>query len=76
MLGQAGVCAAVGVGAGIGGAIAVSKLMADSLIGIRPAEPLMLGAASAALLFVAIAAAWLPAMKASRIDPAEALVAE
>jgi ABC-type lipoprotein release transport system permease subunit len=43
---------------------------------VSPADPETLAAAVAALLAIALLAAWLPAWRASRIDPASALRAE
>jgi predicted permease len=76
VLGRAGMTAGVGATGGIAGAMAVHKAMAAWLTGIGATDPLVLGAASAAILAVAAAAAWLPARRASRVDPAVALRAE
>ena len=76
VLGRATVAAGWGVAAGIAGAIALRKAMAAWLIGISPTDPVVLGATAAAIFAVALAAAWLPARRASRVDPAVALRAE
>jgi ABC-type antimicrobial peptide transport system permease subunit len=47
--------------------------VASALFGVEPRDPLALGAAVASLLTVAAAAAFLPARRASRIDPMIAL---
>jgi putative ABC transport system permease protein len=76
VLGRACSAAALGVAGGIAGAIAIRKVMAAYLIGVSPTDPWVLGITSAAIFAVAVAAAWLPARRASRVDPAEALRAE
>ncbi len=76
VLGRAGVTAGVGTAGGIAGAMAVHKAMAAWLTGVGATDPMVLGAASGVILAVAAAAAWLPARRASRVDPAVALRAE
>ena len=70
------VLALVGVGIGLVGALALSRLISSLLYGIAPHDPLTLGAVTGGLLGVAAIASWLPAMRAARIDPIEALRAE
>ena len=50
--------------------------MASLLYGVRPGDPLTFAAVAAALLLVALAASWIPARRAARIDPMQALRAE
>ncbi len=76
VLGRAATAAAFGIAAGLGGAIALRKVMAAQLVGISAADPLVLGLVAAFILAVAVVAAWVPARRASRIDPGEALRAE
>jgi putative ABC transport system permease protein len=47
--------------------------MASLLFGVKPADPLTLGAAAALLIFVAFAACYIPARRATRVDPIVAL---
>jgi len=70
------VLALIGVGIGLAGALALSRLISSLLYGIAPHDPLTLGAVTGALLGVAALASWLPAMRAARIDPIEALRSE
>jgi predicted permease len=63
----------VGIGLGIAGAFLVSRLMQQALFEVDPAEPLIYIAVSATLLLVAEFASWLPARRATRIDPVIAL---
>ena len=53
--------------------IAGSRLVQAFLFEVSPLDPLALSAAILALAGVALAAAWLPARRASRLDPLDAL---
>jgi putative ABC transport system permease protein len=66
----------VGVALGVGGALLLGRAMAGLLYGVAPADPATLIAAPLLLLLVANAAAWIPARRAARVDPAEVLRAE
>jgi predicted permease len=65
----------VGIGVAIGGAVALasSRLAASHLYGLEPSDPLTLTTAIVTLFGVALAAAFLPAQRASRMDPTAAL---
>lgn len=56
-----------------GGALAAGALIASRLYGLSPADPVTFGTAIAALGLVALLATWLPAYRASRVDPLVAL---
>jgi predicted permease len=73
VVGSAATSAACGVAGGLAGAIALRKVIATQLIGVSPADPLVLVPVALVLFVVTILAAWVPAMHASRIDPADAL---
>jgi predicted permease len=62
-----------GIALGVGGALAVSRLMQQALFEVNPADPRVYLALSFTLLLVAECAAWLPARRATRIDPVIAL---
>jgi putative ABC transport system permease protein len=64
---------AIGVGLGLGLVLASGRVLGDLLYGVRPHDPLTIGVGCAVLCAVAFAAAWVPALRASRIDPIEAL---
>ena len=59
--------------AGIGGALALTRLLASLLYGVHANDPAMIFAAVAALAIVCAVAAWIPARRASRLDPMVAL---
>jgi ABC-type antimicrobial peptide transport system permease subunit len=65
------VLAGLALGAGL--SYAASRLIASRLFGIAPQDPLTLASAMALLLSVAVSAAYLPAQRASRLDPMAAL---
>jgi predicted permease len=67
---------AVGVAAGLVGALAVSRLLASLLFGVQPMDPPTLAAVVATIALVAIVACGLPAWRASRLDPNVALRTE
>ena len=65
-----------GAAVGIAGALAGSRWLASLLFGVGPRDAATLIAAPVILLAVALGAAWLPARRASRLDPMEALRTE
>jgi ABC-type antimicrobial peptide transport system permease subunit len=65
-----------GIGAGILGSVVVARLMASMLFKLEPTDPATLVGTVAVLLGVAMAAAYLPARRASRVDPMKALRTE
>jgi putative ABC transport system permease protein len=65
--------AMVGVVAGIGAAFGLTRLIASFLFGVRPWDPVVFVAAPLILAGVALCAVWLPATRASRLDPMQAL---
>jgi predicted permease len=63
----------VGLAMGVGLAYAASRLIDSRLYGVAPQDPLTLALATGLLLLVALSAASLPALRASRLDPLAAL---
>ena len=70
------VLSGVGVVAGLVGFALVARFLRSFLFGVAPSDPLALSGASATLLAIAALASWIPARRASRVDPAGALRAE
>jgi len=68
--------AALGVAAGLVGALALTRLMAGLLYGVTPRDPGTFGIVSLVMLAIAAAASALPALRAARSDPLDALRAE
>jgi predicted permease len=65
--------ALVGVAIGTGAALALTRLMASLLFGVGAHDPLTFGAVALLLMAVAIAACYLPARRAMKVDPIVAL---
>jgi predicted permease len=65
----------LGAGAGLAGATALSGVLAGSLYHVTPKDPLALTAAPVVLLTAAALAAYIPARRSTRVDPAAALSA-
>jgi ABC-type antimicrobial peptide transport system permease subunit len=61
--------ATIGVGVGIAGALGVNRLIASVLFGVQPTDPVTLVAVITTITLVAAVACWLPAWRASRLDP-------
>jgi len=68
--------ASIGIVAGCVGAIAVGRLLASLLYGLPARDPLTLACAVGILTLVAAVACWVPARRASRVDPVAALRAQ
>jgi len=69
VVGQGIRLAAVGIGVGIVGALATSWALNTLLFGISATDPPTFATAAVALAAAALAAAYVPARRASRIDP-------
>ncbi len=63
----------VGVGIGLAVSFALTRLMQSLLFGVSPTDPATFAAVAALLLAVAMAACWIPARRAARVDPMIAL---
>jgi ABC-type antimicrobial peptide transport system permease subunit len=62
--------AVVAVAIGTVAAVAVTKLLADLLYEVSPTDPVTFVGVAVLVTTVAAAAAWIPARRATRIDPA------
>jgi putative ABC transport system permease protein len=68
--------AALGVAVGLAAAAGITRLMASLLYEVEPVDPLTYAAVAVALVGVAALASYVPARRASTVDPAESLAAE
>ena len=73
VLRQGSVPVAVGVGAGLIIAAAASRLATAFLRGVPPRDPVTYAAVAALLAAIALVATWIPARRAARLDPIQAL---
>ncbi len=76
VLRSAAMWTAGGAAVGIAGSIAVARLLDRMLFGVSSKDPWTLAAASVGLFAIALAAAWVPARRASRVEPMQALRGE
>jgi predicted permease len=76
VLGHGLVLTGLGLVLGLCGAVALARVLASLLYGIGALDPLTLGAVVLTLTAVATLASWLPAHRASRLDPLVAIRAE
>jgi ABC-type antimicrobial peptide transport system permease subunit len=68
-------CAA-GMVAGLVLVAATGRFLRSFLFEVGPSDPVVLGGTIAVLLFAALVASWIPARRAARVDPIEALRAD
>jgi len=73
VLGQGVRLILIGVAIGIAGAVALTRVLSSLLYDVTPTDPLTLATVSALLIAIALLASYLPARRAARIDPMEAL---
>jgi putative ABC transport system permease protein len=66
----------IGLAVGLAASAAATRLLAGMLYDVRPLDPAILGGVALLLATVALAASYLPARRAARIDPLTALRCE
>ena len=76
VLRQGVVLAGIGVTVGAVAAFGATRLIGNLLYGVPPTDVIAFGGAAALLAFAALAASWIPARRASRVDPVIALRSE
>ncbi len=76
VIGKALLLGGLGVVTGSAAALGLTRLMAGMLYGVKPADPLTFGCVAFLLFAVAVAASYLPARRATRLDPLAALRCE
>jgi predicted permease len=64
---------AIGLAVGLAGALVLTRFMSSLLFGVHPSDPLTFASIAVVLALVALAATWVPARRAVRIDPVTAL---
>ncbi len=73
IVGQGAKFAALGVAIGIAAALILTPLMRSFLYGVRPADPITFAGVSLLLVAIALAACYVPARRAMRLNPTVAL---
>ena len=73
IVGQGAMLALVGLAIGTVGALYATRALSSQLFGVSPKDPATFVSVAGVLLFVAIAASYLPARRATRVDPLMAL---
>jgi len=73
VVGNALMLALIGVALGVAGALGVTRVMSSLLFGVSATDPSIFVAVSAVLTGVALAASFVPARRATKVDPMEAL---
>jgi putative ABC transport system permease protein len=73
VVGQGLLLMGAGVALGIGGALALTRFLTSLLYGVQPTDPLMFIAVSLLVAVVAVAASYIPARRATKVDPMVAL---
>jgi predicted permease len=73
ILERGGVLALAGVGLGLGSALGLTRLMASLLYEVRPTDLLTFAGVAMLLIFIALAACYIPARRATKVNPIVAL---
>jgi putative ABC transport system permease protein len=73
ILGEGGLLLVLGLTLGVGGSLLLSRLIQGLLFGVAPNDPVTLAAVALLMAAIGIAACWIPAARAARIDPGIAI---
>jgi ABC-type antimicrobial peptide transport system permease subunit len=73
VVGQGMLMAGLGIALGLGVALAVTRLLSSLLYGVSARDPLVFAGTALVLLAVALAASFVPARRAAKLDPIESL---
>jgi len=73
VLKEGGVLLVIGLVLGVIGSLLATRLIQGLLFGVTPNDPLTLAAVALAMLAIGVAACWVPARRAAKVDPAVAM---
>ncbi len=73
VLGQGAVMILIGLALGVAGSLVLTRYLANLLYGVRPVDPVTIISVALLLILVALAACYIPARRALRLDPMSAL---
>ena len=73
ILGEGGLLLVLGLVLGVAGSLVLSRLIQGLLFGVAPHDPVTLGFVAVLMAVIGIAACWIPAARAARIDPGIAI---
>jgi ABC-type antimicrobial peptide transport system permease subunit len=73
IVGRAGTLTAIGIACGIGLSVATSRLLAALLFDVGPSDPATVAAVALVVGAAGVSAAYLPARRAARLDPLNAI---
>ena len=76
VVGQGMTLTGIGIAIGLLGAWGVSQALGSLLYGVTPTDPLTFATTAGLLAIVSLFATWIPARRAARVDPVEALRSE
>ena len=76
VLGEGGRLLVLGLGLGVASAVVLSRLIQGLLFGVAPNDPVTLGIVALVMSAIGLLACWIPAARAARIDPGEAIRAQ
>jgi ABC-type antimicrobial peptide transport system permease subunit len=69
ILGEGGALLVMGLVLGLAGALLAARAIQGLLFGVAPYDPATFGAVALVMAVIGIAASWIPALRASRVDP-------
>ena len=73
MVGKGLYLSVIGIAIGLIAAFALTRVLASMLVEVKPTDPVTFVAVAALFLLIALLASWLPALRASKLDPTTAL---
>jgi predicted permease len=76
ILSEGGTLVGIGLVVGVAGSLLLTRLIQGLLFGVAARDPMTIGGVALLIATIGIAACWLPAMRAARIDPGVALRAQ